>query len=341
MVEVQVAETVAQHLEQGAIRSSSPSEACFQQWQPPELLVLDASPDLVQRSAVEVAEPSGKASSEGGEIVDPVADQMFVEQALPTTSISEVPATCKEKPYVAQFSSSKDRVLKHYLFKMQHVIGYTVEAEHLGVGKRFLHCMMQGCAFCCSGDALRAIKQVHEELIAHGAKARLCAEHLRFDETPVKMRLRDPEWPIASDSGHDAQLQPGSVILPALDKHDLSRGQNLANGKVDLVVVNGKALHFRFRLPSPMFQLWQCRDLLPRFGTLEAAIAQRHDRELYSSLHSVVASGLLLRTQGGVRSFAGKCEIHKVYGWHKSVFDQIALPLPSTAVTACAVSGPL
>ena len=37
------------------------------------------------------------------------------------------------------------------------------------------------------------IKQVHEQLIAHGAKARLCAEHLRFDETSMKMRLRDPE----------------------------------------------------------------------------------------------------------------------------------------------------
>ena len=80
------------------VRSAAriPSEACFQQWPPSELLVLDASPDFVQRSAVEDAEPSGKASSEGGETVDPVAEQMFVEKALPRTSISEAPATCKE-----------------------------------------------------------------------------------------------------------------------------------------------------------------------------------------------------------------------------------------------------
>ena len=76
MVEVQVAETAAWHLEQGATGSSRvPSEACFQQWPPPEPLVLDASPDFVQRSAVEDAEPSGKASSEGGETADPVAEQ--------------------------------------------------------------------------------------------------------------------------------------------------------------------------------------------------------------------------------------------------------------------------
>ena len=48
---------------------------------PSELFVLDASPDFVQRSAVEDAEPSGKASSEGGEIVDPVAEQMFCGKA--------------------------------------------------------------------------------------------------------------------------------------------------------------------------------------------------------------------------------------------------------------------
>ena len=59
------------------VRSAAriPSEACFQQWPPSELLVLDASPDFVQRSAVEDAETSGEASSEGGETVDPVAER--------------------------------------------------------------------------------------------------------------------------------------------------------------------------------------------------------------------------------------------------------------------------
>ena len=60
-----------------------PSEVCFQQWPPSELLVLDASPDFVPRSAVEDAEPSGKASSEGDETVDPVAEQVFVEKGAP------------------------------------------------------------------------------------------------------------------------------------------------------------------------------------------------------------------------------------------------------------------
>ena len=83
-------------------------------------------------------------------------------------------------------SSSNDRVLKHYLFEKQHVMGYAMEAEHLGVSKRLLHCMMQACA--CAHflqfrhDALRAIKQVHEQFIALGAKARLCAEQGRFDD---------------------------------------------------------------------------------------------------------------------------------------------------------------
>ena len=162
---------------------------------------------------MEDAQPSGKASSEGGETVDPVAEQMFVEKAVPRALISEAPATCKDittalccaasvlvsgNPLRSDLlSSSKDQVLQNYLFEKQHVLGYTVEAEHLGVSKRILHCMMQACAcahFLLSRhDALRAIKQVHEQLIAHGAKARLCAEHLSFDETPMQMRLRDPE----------------------------------------------------------------------------------------------------------------------------------------------------
>ena len=148
--------------------------------------------------------------------MDPVAEQMFVEKAVPRALISEAPATCKEKTAALccaverasalvsgnplrsdLLSSSKDQVLQNYLFERQHVLGYTVEAEHLGVSKRLLHCMMQACAcahFLLSRhDALRAIKQVHEQLIAHGAKARLCAEHLSFDETPMQMRLRDPE----------------------------------------------------------------------------------------------------------------------------------------------------
>ena len=156
-----------------------PSEACFQQRPPSELLVLDASPDFVQRSTVEDADPSGKASSESGGTLDPVAEQMFVEKALPRTLISEAPATCKEitttlccaieranvllssNPLRSDLiSSSKDRVLKHHLFEKHHVMGYTVEAEHLGVSKRLLHCMMQACA--CAHfllfwhDALRA-----------------------------------------------------------------------------------------------------------------------------------------------------------------------------------------
>ena len=90
--------------------------------------------------------------------MDPVAEQMSVEKALPRTLISKAPATWKEittalrcaierasallsgNPLRSDFlSSSKDRVLKHYLFEKQHVMGYTVEAEHLGVSKRLLH----------------------------------------------------------------------------------------------------------------------------------------------------------------------------------------------------------
>ena len=69
-------------------------------------------------------------------------------------------------------------------------------------------------------DVLRAIAQVHGQLVAHGAKARLSAEHLRFDETPMQVRLRDLQRPIAPDSSQDAQLQQaGSVTLPILDTY--------------------------------------------------------------------------------------------------------------------------
>ena len=220
---------------------------------------------FVQPSAVEDAEPSGKASSEGGETLDPVAEQMFVEKALPRTVISEAPATSKEittalccaierasalvsgNPLRSDLlSSSKHRVLKHDLFEKQHVMGHTVEAEHLGVSKRLLP---------VRHDTLRAIKQVHEQLIAYGEKARLCAEHLRFDETTMKMRLRDPERPIAPDSGHDAQQQqPGSVVLPILETYTSCHVAKILQTERSIsllyVLPNGKALHFRFRLPT-------------------------------------------------------------------------------------------
>ena len=71
----------------------------------------------------------------------------------------------------------------------------------------------------------------------------------------MKMRLRDPERPIAPDSGHDAQLQqPGSVMLPILDTYTSCHVAKILQTERSIsllyVLPNGKALHFRFRLPT-------------------------------------------------------------------------------------------
>ena len=61
------------------------------------------------------------------------------------------------------------------------------------------------------------------------------------------------------------------------------------------------------------------------------------------AMHSAVASGLSFHSQGCSMFGVPSAEVHKVYGWHKSVFNLIALVesklqhMPSTAVTACAV----
>ena len=241
-------------------------------------------------------------------------------------------------------SSSKDRVLKHDLFEKQHVMGYIVEAQHLGVSKRLLHCMMQACAcahfLLFRPDALRAIKQVHEQLIVHGAKARLCVEHLRFDDTPLKMRLRDPERPIAPDSGHDVQLQqPGSVILPILDTytscHVVKILQTERSVSLLYVLPNGKSLHFRFRLPTHLKCLSSgpaemfFRALRDSRLQLPSAVTENFTHRLHLfCTDGDLALGRCIRAfasqTGGFEALRVKCEIQKVYSWHKSVFNQIA-----------------
>ena len=90
-----------------------------------------------------------------------------------------------------------------------------------------------------------------KQLIAHGAKGRHCAEHLRSDDTSMKMRLRDPERLIAPDSGHDAQLQePDSVILPRLDAYTSCHVVQILQTETSISLLYGEPLKFRFRLPT-------------------------------------------------------------------------------------------
>ena len=56
------------------------------------------------------------------------------------------------------------------------------------------------------------------------------------------------------------------------------------------------------------------------------------------TLHSVVASGLSLRIHGGFDALHVKCEVHKVCGGHKSVFNQIVLVLSNLKHIALALN---
>ena len=327
-----------------------------------EPLALDAPPGLAEPLALEDAGPSCEDSLEEGELADPAAGPIIAAGAPPRPAVDEAPViadtmstalccavecasalVCANPSRSDLCSASKGRVLQHYLFDKQHVMGYTVEAQHLGVGRKVLQSMMQASAcahlLLFRHDALRAIAQVHKQLIRQGAKAMLYTEHLRFDETPMRMRLQDPERQSAPDSLEGTQLaKPGSVCLPTVatcvSSHVAKILQTERAISLLYMLPTGKALHMRFRLPNHL-QCMSSGKAEAYFRALSASRLQLPStiaEDFAHRLHQVctdgdAAVGRCIRAfdsqPGGFETLHTKCEIHKVYNWHKSVFNQV------------------
>ena len=104
------------------------------------------------------------------------------------------------------------------------------------------------------------------------------------------------------------------------------------------VLSNGKALHFRFRLPTHLQCLSSgkaetyCRIL----GDSRLQLPSAMTGNFTHRVHLVCTDGDLALSRcirafasqpGGFEALRVKCEVHKVYGWHKSVFNHTALVL--------------
>ena len=98
---------------------------------------------------------------------------------------------------------------------------------------------------------------------------------------------------------------------------------------------NGKTLHFRFRLPTHLQYLssGKAETYFRALGDsrlqLPSAMTENFTHSLHLGLHRwrPCTRSLHQGFRFAARRFEAlrlKCEIHKVYGWHKSVLNQIA-----------------
>ena len=103
---------------------------------------------------------------------------------------------------------------EHFLQHKKRQMGMMAEAEQLGVTRLQYQTMLQACA--CSGilahrsEAARSYIAAHQQLLADGAQALSITEHLRYDETPMKSRLRDPERVALGPIGYGADVVAAS-----------------------------------------------------------------------------------------------------------------------------------
>ena len=85
----------------------------------------------------------------------------------------------------------------HYLAKKKRQMGIEAEADSLGVSRQQAQCMLQAAA--CAATVLwrdefaSGAATVHDDMVSKGARPLLIVDHCRYDETPMRARMRDPE----------------------------------------------------------------------------------------------------------------------------------------------------
>ena len=106
----------------------------------------------------------------------------------------------------------KRSTASHFMFEKKHQVGMVAEAKSIGVGLEHYQTMLHASA--CAGllfhraQAAESLISTHRQLVVSGAKPMCITEHLRYDETPMRARLRDPERTAAGPAG-------GGEIVPA------------------------------------------------------------------------------------------------------------------------------
>jgi len=238
-------------------------------------------------------------------------------------------------------SDDKQRISAYYLFHKTRQMGTMAEAELLKSNHRSTLDMVQATACAATllfrNDAARFCEALHSELTASGAVALTFSEHVRYDETPMRSRMKDPERANPSASGGTlACAGAGSthatiectsthVVKVLQTERRASLLYRLSDGSFFVVkfwlpcwlqsLSDGKAETYFRSLQASRFDVSD--ELLASFRRRQRVVCTDGDAAVMKCERCVSAG------QASVDTLHTRCEIHKIYGMHKVVFDQM------------------
>ena len=152
---------------------------------------------------------------------------------------------------------SKGRMLDHYLMLKRRQIGACAEAEQLEVGYKTYDSLLQASACACvlayRERGVKCVLDIHEALLATGAVPLVFTDHLRYDETPMRSCMVDPERPVSAvgqDSVVAQQLQQATITATCVSTHTV---KILQTQRWVSLLYKHDGGHLAVRLPVPVW----------------------------------------------------------------------------------------
>ena len=298
------------------------------------LAVAALPPDaLLVGAAGAAAEPGRPAEAEGIPLAT-LTEQLGVamEQQALLSSL---------RPDLATEEKQNRPLLQYFLEDKVACASLTLEAEKLGVTRKktqgFLHAAAAACIMLHRRDSLTMLRQITDSILRAGGKAISLTETMRYDETGMRVRLvdRERQGKAASDA-IQAFVPTHSQMVSLPFCTDTKRAKILQS----------------LRAVCALFQLPTGSHLLLRFDvptwlqTMSGGTGRHYERAVRAS-RLAIPDALRAKFQGSQRlvctdadaavekaerimeqadddnCLRTKCEIHRCYIWHGTVFEQV------------------
>lgn len=315
--------------------------------QPPPLALEDGpssqpdAPDPLASLDIVAAPAQPRAFQEGSAPESPWQHQVVHTVGL----ISGAVASCHDPIGEHLKEQCVDKFCRHHLFEKQRQIGVMAESELFGVHRKQAHEIVQAaaCAYavCSRQEAIRRCKSLHSDLLEAGATPLCFSVHVRYDETPMRARMFDPERPDTQGAGAGDSVEnyfPTSMqTAPAMctATHVVKVLQTERTYSLLYLCPDGRPFAVHFSLPCWLQSLSDGK--AETYVKALAATGLRMPDELVSSFRR---RQRLVCTDGDAavgrceRAIADMdpnsttlytlCELHRAYGAHGVVFKPLS-----------------
>lgn len=236
------------------------------------------------------------------------------------------------------------RASTYYLSDKSRQMGLLAESELLGVSRRQTQTILQASA--CAGVMLmrhgivKFCMALHQHMLGQGATPVTYTEHVRYDETPMRSRMRDPERSETQSAiciGGPASSSGIALPITSIctSTHIVKVLQTERRVSLTYKSIDGQFLAFTFWVLGWLQSLADGRGetyyRALQSSQLEMPAELRKDFRRRQRLICTDRDGAVLRCERcvaasdeSVSSLHAHCEIHKVYGFHRAVFEPLS-----------------